>query len=218
MDRLFNMDSPLMRTLSAVADMIWMSILWVLCSLPVVTIGASTAALYRVMFNKHAEKASGTSVFFHAFQENFKKATIMWMILLVIGLILPFDWYFVFRDTPATLEYIMGAVLLLVTYIVVFTAIYAFPMTAYLENSVKGILKNSLLLGIGNAPYTLLMCLLMLVPAAVFLFLPKAFFLLFPLWFFMWPGLLCYIESYLVEKVFLKHIPKSEADLPAADC
>ena len=43
---LFDMDNPFWRFMSLVADLIILNLLFVLCSIPIITIGASTTALY----------------------------------------------------------------------------------------------------------------------------------------------------------------------------
>ena len=48
MKNLFHVENPVWVFMGKLVDMLILSGLWVICSLPVVTIGASTAALYYV--------------------------------------------------------------------------------------------------------------------------------------------------------------------------
>ena len=88
-------DNPIMRGMGRLADFIILNLLWVVCSIPIITIGASTTALYTVMLklvkNEEGYIAKG---FLKAFKENFKQATVIWLILLVAGLLIGFDLYF----------------------------------------------------------------------------------------------------------------------------
>ncbi|MFQ7880190.1 MAG: DUF624 domain-containing protein [Blautia producta] len=65
-------DSPIMAGIGKVIDIIWLSTLWFICCLPIVTIGASTTALYYTSV-KAIRKNRGyvTKTFFHAFKMNF---------------------------------------------------------------------------------------------------------------------------------------------------
>ena len=85
MGRLFNLDSPLMSGLSKVADLIWLNILAFIFCIPVVTIGASITALnYVALKMVRNEDGYVTRAFFKSFKQNFKQATIIWLIMLLI--------------------------------------------------------------------------------------------------------------------------------------
>lgn len=73
---------------SALIDMIWAGFLWLLCSLPLLTIGASSTALYYVTVKciRH-ERGSLTKSFFRSFRENFRQATLLWLLLVFYVLI-----------------------------------------------------------------------------------------------------------------------------------
>ncbi len=79
MSEFFNPDSSVMRFITKIASSVYLNILWFVCCLPVVTIGASTTALFYVTL-KMAKNEEGniTAAFFHSFQENFRQATKIW--------------------------------------------------------------------------------------------------------------------------------------------
>ena len=56
MGRFFNMDSPVMNFLGRVADLVWLNILYIICCLPIFTIGAATSALYYVTMKMVADE------------------------------------------------------------------------------------------------------------------------------------------------------------------
>ena len=72
MRNLFNPDAPIIQAMSKFSWMLWYSLLWLVCCLPIVTIGASTAAMYRMCFYMKEEGAYNTTNFFVAFKDNFK--------------------------------------------------------------------------------------------------------------------------------------------------
>ena len=94
MKKLFDPDSPILRFLTQAAELAWLNILWVVCSLPVFTLGASTAALCTAVRNMIRESGHWNSAaFFRAFRDNFKKSTLLWLILLAALALLGADVY-----------------------------------------------------------------------------------------------------------------------------
>ena len=76
-------ESRLHQVLTAIIDILWLGLLWLLCSLPLVTLGAASTALYYSMVKcvRH-ERSRATREFFHAFRQNFRQATLLWLICL----------------------------------------------------------------------------------------------------------------------------------------
>ena len=97
------MDNIIVRALSRVFDLILLNLLWLACSLPVITIGASTTALYSVTLKMAAnEEGYILRGFLEAFRRNWKQSTVIWLILLVIGAALGADFMIV-RRLPGVL-------------------------------------------------------------------------------------------------------------------
>jgi len=87
-------DSRFSQILIKLSYTCWLNLLWIICSLPVFTIGASTTALYTVTLKMADDNESEiTKTFFRAFRDNFPQATRIWLILLVIGVVLGGDGY-----------------------------------------------------------------------------------------------------------------------------
>ncbi len=81
MNRLFGMDSRLMGALMKIGDLLCLSVLWLVCSLPIFTIGASSAALYAAVLHCLRRNEAGIWKHFRdAFRENFKRSTLAWLI------------------------------------------------------------------------------------------------------------------------------------------
>ena len=82
----FDPNGAFARGMERVWSLIVLNVLWLVCSLPVVTMGASCAALYQVLGKLIAgEDGHVARQFFRAWGENWKKATPVWMILLAVG-------------------------------------------------------------------------------------------------------------------------------------
>lgn len=89
MGNIFNSDSGFSKFMNRVADLFILNILWIFCSIPIITIGATTTALYSVNLKFiDNEEENLIKTFFKSFKENFKKSTIIWLIILSLSIIL----------------------------------------------------------------------------------------------------------------------------------
>lgn len=156
MSRLFEIDGKLFNAMSKIADLVMLNLLWLVCCLPIVTIGASTSALHCVTLKMaRNEDTYICSSFFHSLKENMKQSLIIWGAFLAIGVVLYFDFYAV-GHTGEGMVKLSVIPLILITFLLVMTACYVFPILAFFKNSLKGAVKNALLMALAHLPYTLL--------------------------------------------------------------
>ena len=153
--RLFSYDSKFSQIMLKLCYGCYLNLLWLVCSLPVFTAGAATAALYDVTLRiAREEDPPLTTRFFKAFRENFRQATILWLILLGIGALLGADGYILYhlyKSTAGMVSVIctLGLALIIVAAIAyVIVLIYVFPLVASVKNTNFAMLKNALLIGI----------------------------------------------------------------------
>lgn len=153
--RLFSYDSKFSQIMLKLCYGCYLNLLWLVCSLPVFTAGAATAALYDVTLRlAREEDPPVTTRFFKAFRENFRQATILWLILLGIGALLGADGYILYhlyKSTAGMVSVIctLGLALIIVAAIAyVIVLIYVFPLVASVKNTNFAMLKNALLIGI----------------------------------------------------------------------
>ena len=136
--KLFAMDGKFLENFNKITDLVILNLLWILCCIPIVTIGASTSALYQVVLQIAENRESYiTKEFFRAFRENFKQATIVWLVTLLVGFVLLSDMFiishfFAGSSMPAILGLIFVITLLLFA-----GYMYFFPVIAYFRNSTK---------------------------------------------------------------------------------
>lgn len=152
---LFSIDGPFFTFMSRVADFIILNLLFIVCSLPIFTIGAScTAMSYVTMKMKDGDEGYIAKSFFKSFKENFKQATGMWMIYLLIAAVLGVDLYVVRHSTGSGWKAM--SVFITAGWVLWFMIVsWAFPLMARFVNTVKGTMHNALYLAIGNAPKTI---------------------------------------------------------------
>ena len=152
--KFFSYDSKFTQLMLKLCYACYLNLLWFVCSLPIVTIGASTTALYYVCFKiVRDEEHHVDRLFFRAFRENFKQATQLWLITLGIALFLGGDLYIVWHlragaaGSAAVLWTLLLALLIAVSVMLVIMLTYLFPLLASVENTNRAMLKNAFLIG-----------------------------------------------------------------------
>ena len=132
----------------------WLNLLWAVCSIPIVTVGASTTALYYVTLKlARNEEGNVTAMFFRAFRENFRQATVLWLIVFAIGAFLGADGYVLYHlrqissGPTAVFWTILLAIVIAAAVFYVISLIFLFPLVASVRNTNRAMLKNSFLIG-----------------------------------------------------------------------
>ena len=207
MGKIFNYDSKFFAGMTKVSDTIIINILFVICSIPIVTIGASITALYSVSMKiTRDEDIYAAKEFIKQFKQNFKQSTIIWIILLVIGLFIGLDFYLCSLMSDNTISMIFKFIFTIVSVVLAFILIYVFPLTARFENSIKNTLTNSIFMSIQHLPYTLVMSVLAFAPILSFIlfsqYLGQIVFFNTCISF----GFIDYMNSILLNKIFSKYI------------
>jgi len=208
MRNLFNIEAPITQTLTKFSWLLWYSTLWVFCCLPVITIGASTAALYRMVFRMHEEGDYSTKAFFEAFREEFRPATVLWLIILVFAVLLVVFYLAVLLVEDQTAKTTMLAPFCFGFVLWGFVVLYGFPLNCFFENSVGNTLKNALAMSIKNLRQSIYCFALAVIPFLALMISVEWFFRLLYLWVFFYPGLVAYWISGILKKVFLQYVPQ----------
>ena len=157
MSELFNLDGPLMKYGNKFADLMVLNLLTVVCSIPIVTIGASYTAMHYVLLKIYRnEEGAIVKHFFHAFKTNFKKATIIWVAYLTAAAVITVNYLCIVKPTMGT-NLLIVAVLLVVAAVGIFSLNWALILLSRYENTIKNTLKNGYVVGIGNLLKSILM-------------------------------------------------------------
>lgn len=217
----FRIDGPVYRFLETITNLIILNFLFLVCSIPVVTIGPALIAAYYVALKiVRNEETSIIKNFFHSFRMNFKQGLLLGIGVLILLAVLLIDiralTYLTAIPESASkvLIYVVGFFLLVLALI----SMYLFAVVAQFENKLSELIKWSAVLVLRHFPVTLASLVIFAVPVLVFYFAP-AFFLrtLLPILFLLGFSGLIYIQSGLLVKVFDYYIPKKEEDLPEED-
>ncbi len=183
----------LSSAISGLIDMIWAGILWLVCSLPLLTVGASTTALYYVIVKcvRH-ERGSLTKSFFRSFRDNFRQGTLLWLLLLLYVLIgLADAWALKNLGVDGGPLYYLSRLFFLPP-LLLFPWLFAF--LSRFENSLGAILKYAAYLAMRHIGATLLLAAETVGFVLIVWLIPQ----LLPLL----PGAFCLLASLSVEPVF----------------
>lgn len=198
---LFNLESKIMQGLTFLADLVLISIYFVLTSLPIITIGASATAAYSVLRQQDTIKSSITVNYFKAFAANWKPATISWVIQLVLTVILAVDLYMLqfIQNGFSGLLRVVSIVLLIVLSLI---CSLVYPQIARYKNSLKQYWRNALLLCLPKMWLLLPNLLLFIFPEIVMFFRLDVYLYCLILRLMLLFGFQFYLSSLLMKKLF----------------
>lgn len=202
MGKLFDPNNPVMRGLTDIANIILLSCAWLIGSLGIITIGPATAALYYVAQKMvRGENPKIFRCFFHSFRENLKQGMALSLIFGLTAGLLCYDYLFSYMVTES-LGRMLRIVFVVCAAVWLMIACYTFPLQAQFQNKVKVTIKNALFLALSHIGKTLLLMVIHLVPVAVCLALPELFARLLLLWIFAAPGLIAFLSSLRLRKLW----------------
>lgn len=188
MNSLFSLDNPVMRFLTKLFDVMFLSILWFVFSIPIITIGASTTAMYYATVKViRRDRGYIFQEFWKSFKLNFLQATLSWIIIVVGTLLFFFNVKFAW-----TLQGKAGTLLTLIYgfmgILVLGCGMYLFPVLSRFTMKFSQLIKTSVFLFFKHIPRSLLMAVIVFVAVAgmylsqlAFFFLPVSATLLFSL-------------------------------------
>lgn len=205
MSRLFNLDSPLLKFLSRAVDIVLLNFLFLLFCIPIITIGSSTTALYSVLMKLvRDEDKYIVKNFIGSFKRNFTQSTVVWFIMLASGFLLLANITFL-GNLSGVPKIFFASMLIIFGLVYLCILLFVFPYMARYEDTIKKSLLNSLLIGLSNFPYLLLLLILTVVP--VILVFSSSIGFLSGLYFGTFGGfaLLAVLYSYIFRKVFSKY-------------
>lgn len=243
--KFLSLDSPLMKFLSRMTDILWLNILTILFFLPPgivayfffktivaqgesfipstgtqfllyglilvasMPIGAAFTALHYVCLKMvRNEEGYITKDFFKSFKLNFKQATIIWTVAMLIGALLIFNFTYIHLMEHATVFFAASAAAAIFLYFII---LYVFPILSHFVNTVKGTVKNAFFMSILALPKTILMVIVTLIPVAIIYFIERfeAMMWLMPLTYLFWFSLPAYACAKLYDKTFKRFEPEA---------
>lgn len=175
-------DSPIMQLLQQLADLILLNMVWLACSLPVVTAGPAAAAMFAVA--KSILAGGGVRVipmFWEAFTRRFLRHMLAGLAVLACTGVLAVDFLFLAYQDISFRPVLFG-LLVFLCILVLLTAVCLFPILAEYDVGIKYGIYRAFLLGFRHLYRAGAAAALQLFPILLFLFAPPCFLLLIPLW------------------------------------
>ncbi len=208
MGKLFNLDSPLMMFLSKMADLMILNVITLLLCIPVITAGdAMTALYYMTLKIVKGEETYIVRGYFKSFKENFKQATLIWILALVVGLILVGD-FIILGGTTQTFGKVLKVLIMVIAVVYVFAMTYMFPVLSRFDNTIKNTIRNAFLMSVLSFPRTILMIVINALPMVLLILVPQTtpFVIMFG---FAVPAYLCSMQF---KKIFSRYEPEEEEE------
>lgn len=215
MGKFFNLDSPFVQFMNRVADLMILNLLFIVCCLPIITIGPAVTALYYVTLKMtRNEESYIVRSFFRSFKQNFRQGLIMWLLDLIVLGIMVLDFSVLNGKVPGISDpgtpvfTVVRVVIMVVSLLFLFTVTFSFPVLAKFDNTIKNTYRNSFLMSCRHLLTTITAVLCW---AVVFLsgyLFPRLLILHILILF----SLAAFGASFLFVKAFDNYIPKEEEE------
>ena len=197
-----NPSSKIADFCSRLLDLLLLNLLFILTSVPIVTIGPALCALYSVTLKMVCDEDSHLiRSYFHAFRINFRKALPVSMAFLLMFLLLLADLW-IALTTPGAFYLAIGIFSMFLLVLLLTAVTYFFPILARFQFTTRQVFQNMLhmiasspgtvfALAVLNAPVVFFLCYSVYTAAAAAAFLMMIGF-----------AAIGYVQSFLLRKLF----------------
>ena len=204
MNQEFNSDIPIFNIIYKLVLLVLLGILWIVCSLPVITMGAATTALYyAVVKSVRRERGHAFSSFFSSFRTNLIHS--LFPTILFIGLtgLILYGFVFLLQLTQELQAFLFAPYLLIIPLLPILLILpYYFPVLSRFELPFPAMIRNCLYYSVRHFASTVLF--LILIAGAVFIAFQFPYLAVFI------PGIFCWVISLRMEKILLLYTPEPE--------
>ena len=198
-------ESRIFHILCTMADLVVLNLLYVLCCIPVVTIGAATTALYGTVLALLHDEGHLYTLFVRIFLKRFKQATIFWLLWLTAVGIAAVDLIIMGLFWNHAGKSIAVGLLVLTLFLLLSTGSWLFPLLIT-GGKFKIKLFQAFALSMQQLPKTLLVCVINALPAALVLCWTYGFLLLFWVYLVIGFALSAYVNCLLLKKALIPHL------------
>lgn len=206
--KLFQLDGPVYSILSRIADFLILSILYVVCCLPVVTIGAATTALAYASIKAVEQEGYPAGNFFKSFKMNFRQATLIWLPAIVFFGVIILNMFMMLPDIEQSMAsqviFVLNTTLLVVT---AFVFAMVFPLLSRFQNTILQTIANAFIMTARCLPCALAAALATYLPLLLILIFPMFTIYIITFWCLLGFALSAYGAAYIYEKkIFTRFI------------
>ena len=202
MDKFFGLEGPLISFLDKCGRVVILSVLWVICSLPLFTLGASSTALYySITKTVRKERSSSVREFFKSFGRSFKRS-IPFTIIFLVGMFVLYLDTAIWAGKKTKMAFVSMNVCIVLMLILVAFSGFVFPVISRFILGFKDTARFTAFLTFRHLPVSLaLVVMAMILAIGTWSFFLNLVYL---------PGVLCLIASVMIENVLKKYIPKPD--------
>lgn len=201
----FSIDGDFFKMGAIITDMFLLSLLWFIFSVPIITIGASTTAVFYVGTKRVQDKEGYLfKDFLQSFKYNFKQATLVWIIIILMYIQLFINIRIINTSMEGILGIFLMSLAIIMGILITFFSIYVFPIISRFKMSLIDIIKLSILLSLKHL-FTSVLCILFGI--AIIIFTVKTI-----IFGFIAMGFYTIITSYFFMKIFRKYSPNIDDD------
>lgn len=206
MNNFFNMENGIFSAIGKMVDILFLSIVWALLCIPIITIGPATTALYYVVVKViRRERGYLFREFFKSFRSNFKRGAIIGVILTIAIVVLSFDimyaWGMMINNQ--NMGTILLGIFIAITIMMLCFTIYVFPILSRFEMTTKQIIKAASFMSVKHFPSTIAMAVILIISLFAAYIMPILSFVL--------PAVTALLISTFMERIFKKYMPEAEA-------
>ena len=204
MKNLLNLESPLMQMLTRIGDLILLNVLFLICCVPVITAGASLAALHKMTQEIVYETDSSTvKGFFRAFRANFKQATVVWLVILLVAVSLFCDYLLIitFFSGSQAVKW-MFVLLAVLAVLVSCICAYMIPLLVRYENKLRQHMNNAIILSAIKLPRTIALLVMIYLPIIILTLDLNVFLQTLIFWIFIGFAFTTYMQTIILKPVF----------------
>lgn len=196
----FTPDSKFMLLCMRLVELTKINLLWLLCCLPLVTAGAATTAMITCLYAFRAGESCGCRVFFHGFRRCFRKATVLWLLILFFAAMLAADYVIVaYMSFPGRMA-VIGLIFFLL-FVLILVSGLIFPLLSQFPGTIKETVVNAILLCLAHLPKMLLVTAMNLLPVLLAVILPQVLLLLGFVWLVCGFALMGWYDITVIEKI-----------------
>ena len=213
--KIFNMDSPLMRFLEKIANLMILNWLMLICCIPIITIGPAITAAYCVALKMVRNEEGGIfHDFMHSFRLNMKQGIVIGLIVIGVGVALVFEIYWMYQISQfgGTFDKLIYYVLLFLAAVFLMTINYVWALLARFNNTTRQIFKTARALAVRHIIATIVMGVIAAIPVVMMMYSVAS--LTLAGLFYLWLGIpaIAYLQGIFMMRIFDQYMPKEDTE------
>ena len=207
MGGIFDVDGSFTKALNGFADIIVMSLWWFIACIPLVTIGASTTALYYAAMKSIQQDGSVTKNFWRSFKENWKQATVLEAVFVLLGIVLYILYGMAYGDAAGA-NAVISMVFQVLFFVFLLFGSFVFPILSRFVTSIPMLFHNALIMSLGDVPRAILIMILNVLPVLLLFIRIDWFLTALPILIALIPGTIATMNGKMFLKIFRKYVPE----------